>query len=258
MKKENAIFLMKAIKTGDSLILEKSIEGGGKKFYMHGVTSDTSIDLEGDSLSEEFLKKASGEIVGMTVFYEHSHSIEDTIGFISEAEYNSVKKELHIEVELENPEDNAHVERILKKSKNKIKIGFSVFGSIENAIVKISDKGKPYRQIIDGNIYEVSATAFPANRNAVASVISKSLDDYFKKKDGNISNEKIEKGLLLDKLQERILRDAMHNLYYAYSDMLYDVIHSNYLSNEEKTTIVNSIAEEFVMLFYSFISELNS
>lgn len=160
------------------MIIEKDSDGKVKKIFLTGIASNNKIDREDERMTSEFIQKMANTAEGLTLFYEHKHDIEHTMGHISNGWLNEDKTCFYIKAELEPPTVNPLVERVIGKIKSGTKIGFSVSGLIKEA-KRVWDKEheKEIYEMSDGILDEVSVTAWPAAYDTWASAVSKSLNE---------------------------------------------------------------------------------
>lgn len=147
-------------------------EHNGTKFLI-GTASNTKIDKEGDRMMPSFIKKMQDTAKNLPVFEDHRHDIEHSLGFVAETGGNDDNFDISVALEKEND----RVLRLLKKIEHGTPIGFSIGGSIFEA-EKVFDSivNKEVMNIIDGEINEVSITAFPAgNFDTLPVAVTKAL-----------------------------------------------------------------------------------
>ena len=157
---------------------------GGKNYYLSGVATDNLPDKQNQRFSKTFIKNMVDSAVGMTCFYEHKRDLDHSIGYCKEA--NILEDALHVNIQLEDPDNNELVKKIIAKNNNGVKIGLSVSGvvtksSYENKIDKSEESDEiseePGVQILEeGRLDEISAVGLPANPRGWASVIFKSME----------------------------------------------------------------------------------
>ena len=157
---------------------------GGKNYYLSGVATDNLPDKQNQRFSKTFIKNMVDSAVGMTCFYEHKRDLDHSIGYCKEA--NILEDALHVNIKLEDPDNNELVKKIIAKNNNGVKIGLSVSGvvtksSYENKIDKSEESEEineePGVQILEeGRLDEISAVGLPANPRGWASVIFKSME----------------------------------------------------------------------------------
>ena len=167
-----------SIESDDVVDIEK-----GKKYYLQGIASDNLPDKQNQRFSKGFLKTMVDSAEGMTCFYEHKRDLDHSIGFCKEAQIEN--DSLFVKIQMENPEENDLVKKIIAKSNNGVKIGLSISGvvtkhSIEKSesIEKIqtSDNPEEIQVLQEGRLDEISAVGLPCNPRGWASVIFKSLE----------------------------------------------------------------------------------
>ena len=171
---------------------EVEIDSGSedtKKLYLKGIASDTLPDKQNQKFSKGFLKTMINSADGMTCFYEHKRDLDNSIGFCKEA--TILEDALHVLIELESPETNELVKRLMQKSQQGIKIGLSVSGVVtKSSIEKTGDnsgdtsgdeireaKTPPIMILEEGRLDEISAVGLPSNPRGWATVIMKSFNE---------------------------------------------------------------------------------
>ena len=169
-------------KYSDDNYLDKSEDGG--KLYLRGIASDTLPDKQNQRFSKQFIESMVESANGMTCFYEHRRDLDNTIGVYKNAEM--VDDSLFVSIELEEPDSNDLVKKLIDKSRQGIKIGLSVSGIVTKSTVEKKDSaGKQVRsskeipvQILEeGRLDEISAVGLPSNPRGWAAVIMKSFKD---------------------------------------------------------------------------------
>ncbi len=167
-----------SIESDDVVDIEK-----GKKYYLQGIASDNLPDKQNQRFSKGFLKTMVDSAEGMTCFYEHKRDLDHSIGFCKEAQIEN--DSLFVKIQMENPEENDLVKKIIAKSNNGVKIGLSISGvvtkhSIEksesNEKIQTSDNPEEIQVLQEGRLDEISAVGLPCNPRGWASVIFKSLE----------------------------------------------------------------------------------
>ncbi len=183
--------------------LDKSEDGG--KLYLRGIASDTLPDKQNQRFSKQFIESMVESANGMTCFYEHRRDLDNTIGVCKNAEM--VDDSLFVSIELENPESNDLVKKLIDKSSQGIKIGLSVSGIVTKSTVEKKDsegnkvrssKEIPVQILEEGRLDEISAVGLPSNPRGWAAVIMKSFKDGVQ----DMSEVEMEKDLSLEQQQE--------------------------------------------------------
>ena len=171
---------------------ETEVESGSednRKLYLKGIASDTLPDKQNQKFSKGFLETMINSADGMTCFYEHKRDLDNSIGFCKEA--SIIEDALHVLIELESPETNELVKRLMQKSQQGIKIGLSVSGVVtKSTIEKTGDnsgdasgdeireaKTPPIMILEEGRLDEISAVGLPSNPRGWAAVIMKSFNE---------------------------------------------------------------------------------
>jgi len=183
--------------------LDKSEDGG--KLYLRGIASDTLPDKQNQRFRKQFIESMVESANGMTCFYEHRRDLDNTIGVCKNAEM--VDDSLFVSIELENPESNDLVKKLIDKSSQGIKIGLSVSGIVTKSTVEKKDsegnkvrssKEIPVQILEEGRLDEISAVGLPSNPRGWAAVIMKSFKDGVQ----DMSEVEMEKDLSLEQQQE--------------------------------------------------------
>ena len=159
------------------------VKEDGKRYYLQGIASDNLPDKQNQRFSKGFLKTMVDSAEGMTCFYEHKRDLDHSIGFCKEAQIED--DSLFVRIQMENPEENDLVKKIIAKNNNGVKIGLSISGvvtkhSIEKSEssekIQTSDSPDEIQVLQEGRLDEISAVGLPCNPRGWASVIFKSLE----------------------------------------------------------------------------------
>lgn len=258
---------------------EVEIEGGEKvkRKFLHGVASNTEIDKEDERVSPEFIKKMQNMAVGLNVFLEHDHSLDKTLGTISAS--GGDDNNFWAETLLEPEEDNENVVKVLKKSKNGIRLGYSIGGRIKKVSLG-KDNEQEFLQLDDGDLFEVSVTPMPAGNGTWVTPISKSMKELFKEyrdkekeasdsaaketmkeqvsesnnelaqqlvkifTDPNLNQNEVSKQLE-EMIQVEEMRDQMYDLWWVFRDAMHFITFNDDLTPEQKGDKIRAIAGEF-------------
>ena len=187
----------------------------GKYYYLSGIATDNLPDKQNQRFSKTFIRNMVEGAVGMTCFYEHKRDLDHSIGYCKEA--NVIEDALHVNIQLEDPDNNELVKKIIAKNNNGVKIGLSVSGVVtkssydtknidkseENEDIEDNDPG--IQVLEEGRLDEISAVGLPANPRGWASVIFKSMEKSMEVND--MSQEEIKETTVesteIDKVQEQ-------------------------------------------------------
>ncbi|SVD79029.1 uncharacterized protein METZ01_LOCUS431883, partial [marine metagenome] len=122
---------------------------GGKNYYLSGVATDNLPDKQNQRFSKMFIKNMVDSAVGMTCFYEHKRDLDHSIGYCKEA--NILEDALHVNIQLEDPDNNDLVKKIIAKNNNGVKIGLSVSGVVTKSSYDTAkmDKGDDIEENVD-------------------------------------------------------------------------------------------------------------
>ena len=165
---------------------EVEADSGGKFYYLSGVATDNLPDKQNQRFSKTFIQNMVEGAVGMTCFYEHKRDLDHSIGYCKEA--NVIDDALHVNIQLEDPDNNDLVKKIIAKNNNGVKIGLSGSGVVTKSSYDTKNIGKnegndeesdgdPGIQVLEeGRLDEISAVGLPANPRGWASVIFKSME----------------------------------------------------------------------------------
>ena len=164
-----------------NFVLSKAIDGTeDKEYFIEGVASNTNIDREDERVSEKFISKMKKEAVGLPIFLDthYPNNPDNTIGVIQRV--GGDKKTFEIYGQLESPESNDYVKKVLSKMALSIRYGFSVGGKITKAFREFNEKlGKEVIVLDDGQLHHVVLTNQPCNPTTFAESMAKSLSDDF-------------------------------------------------------------------------------
>lgn len=170
------------------MIVEKEV-GGVKRKFLHGIASNTQVDKEGERVTKNFIAKMKEQAIGLTVFAEHEHTIDKTLGFIDEIGGDEENFEVVTSLEPEynpenNPTGNETVTKVLTKLKHGTKLGYSIGGRVTKA-VKVYDEElkKDIIELDDGELFEVTVTAMPAGKNTFVQPLIKSMNEFVSEMD---------------------------------------------------------------------------
>lgn len=180
-----------------AVIIEKEV-GGKKRKYLHGVASNTKVDKEDERVTQNFIAKMKSMAMGLTVFAEHEHTIDKTLGFIEDVGGDSDNFEALTALEPEyDPEKNLTgnetVTKVLSKLNHGVRLGYSIGGRVTK-VRKVYDEDmkKEINELEDGELYEVTVTAMPAGNGTFISPIMKSMKEIMDDEPTETAEEKIE------------------------------------------------------------------
>jgi len=226
-------------------------------YYIEGKASDTSIDLEDDQMSSEFIQKMIKTAVGLNMYVDHDHSLERTVGVVVEsggdADNFFVKGRLEQPYDHETKKGNELVSKIIEKSEAGIRLAFSIGGRIIDSVKKYNEElGRDVRKIIEGILCEVSVTTLPALATSSAEVsLSKSLsnaldameeDGSMEIDEGNFQRELskiLDEVFVEDKIQEEI-----YQLTWTFMSFIRRIVSSDATGAKKKSNI-NEVSEEY-------------
>ena len=168
----------------DSIAEPSEVKEEGQRYYLQGIASDNLPDKQNQRFSKGFLKTMVDSANGMTCFYEHKRDLDHSIGFCKDAQIED--DSLFVKIQMEDPDENELVKKIIAKNNNGVKIGLSISGvvtkhkiekseSSEN--IKTNDEDPGEIQVLEeGRLDEISAVGLPCNPRGWATVIFKSLE----------------------------------------------------------------------------------
>jgi len=137
----------------------KSVDEEGEVDY-HGVASSTSIDRDGERMSNEVLHKAASQLVGQPVFFNHKHN-ELGVGKITKAWVEGEFLKISM-----RPTKAAAQQDVVMQIEEGILKAFSIGGKSLKTEVAVDTSGRDYKIIKDADFYEVSVVGIPANPDA--------------------------------------------------------------------------------------------
>jgi len=254
-------------KDGKVEVFEKTLQNGKKVKYLVGEGSNTKVDKAYERVAKSFIQKMATSIKGLNVFVEHEHHINNTIGFIEKAEMGD-NDNLLVTTALENEDDNEMVKSILKKIDHGTKIFYSISGRITKAAKNYDDEIKnTVKELIDGDIYELSLTALPEGNVDFVQPLHKSLRDFVnyseKHKENiieeesgdNVSTEQFIK-TLDEMVQSSDLQNQIYEIYSAFRSAIYEITNNDNLAPAHKKEKIISIAAEYGTKVETMASQL--
>lgn len=265
------------VKSQNQFIIEKAKPtGDGKDYFLFGEASNTLVDKTKERVSPEFIKSMRSQANGMTVFAEHKRIITKTLGYISAV--GGDENSFTAETALEDPNDNKLVNRIIKKLKHGTHLAYSIGGFIDKVTKTVDDTGASIRNLMSGELLEITVTAMPAGNVDWLSAVKKSLSSYQIPNEGGImqANNSADPVLfksLMDKVYELVfqktlaemvqtqgLQSQLNEYWWAFRDAIWRIIYdtnSNFTPQQRKDAI-NNIAGEFSVKVESISSALAS
>jgi hypothetical protein len=233
----------------------------GKEFkYIKGEATNNKNDKDDERLAKSFIQKIASTAVGLNVFSSHQYTIQDTLGVIEKT--HDLGDSTIFDLKLEPESDNELVKTIFKKMENGINFGLSIGGKITKAR-KVFDEsaGRWIKELLDGEIWEVSLTPMPAGSVAPVQGIKKSLDSIFGETEQAEDYEDVseyeedEKAEIIKTIVEMVQNDEIkrmiHDLFWAWDDACWKIERDDSLSGDEKAQKMNNVKEEFVNGFRS-------
>lgn len=136
-----------------------------------GIASTTSIDRDGERMSQEALKDMVVEIKknGVNLFENHEHGWQNTLGFIKDAKLSG--NEVLVDIELDDANTNPKIPMLLNKLKKGIKLGLSVGGNVTQEKWEYNkSQGRKVKILDKVKIYEVSVVGIPSNADSYISI----------------------------------------------------------------------------------------
>lgn len=243
--------------SGQNIIIEKEV-GGIKRKYLQGTASNTQVDKEDERVTKNFIRKMKDGALGLTVFSEHEHHLDKTIGYVEEVGGDEdnfvVTTALEPEYDPEkNPTGNEIVTKVLKKLNHGIKLGYSIGGRVTK-VRKVYDEDvkKDIVELDDGDIFEVTVTAMPAGKDTFVNPIIKSMKEVIQdaeEKEGEdkdkIKDEKELEKALEEMVEAEKLNEQLWDFFWAFKDAMYSIIKDDQIDAAQKKTKILSVAGEF-------------
>ena len=163
--------------TGSEGFIRKATDG--KDFYVSGVASTTSVDVDDERVSKDFIKKMKKMAVGLplkVISHYGTGDINQTVGVITDK--GGGDDVFAIEGKLQPPEDNENVGKLFKQMDFGIHYGFSISGRVTKTYREFDEKKKKEIWVLDdGTLNHVLITDQPANKDTFAQAIVKSIKD---------------------------------------------------------------------------------
>ncbi|OGH60558.1 MAG: hypothetical protein A3G34_10515 [Candidatus Lindowbacteria bacterium RIFCSPLOWO2_12_FULL_62_27] len=161
--------------TGQVEIFTKQDEQGNELRFLRGVASDDKIDRHGERFSKNALARmAETAKANLTLFGDHFHSWENTLGRAVEAAINP-QGQFEVVFQLEGEEAQPKIRQLWAKLKGKTKLALSVGGRILKTFIEDTG-GRQVRVLDDIELLEVSIVGIPANPRTWVEAIVKSLE----------------------------------------------------------------------------------
>lgn len=245
---------------GSAIIVKTEGEGDNavKSYFLVGEASNTKVDKASDRVTKAFIEKMAGSVSGLNVFAEHEHHIENTLGFIDSATAKALNDgdSLEISTALEPPTENSLVDSILKKMAHGTKMFYSIAGRITKAVRSFDEElQSTVRDLIDGEIYEISLTALPEGNVDFVGAVTKSMNSFISKaKDSDIIVIEDESGdnlvekitkTLAEMVQSNKIDDQIYDLFYAFRNAIYKITYDSDLTADQKKAKIMEIAGEY-------------
>jgi len=243
--------------------------------FLSGVASNTQIDKEDERVSANFIKKMRETAIGLNVFLEHEHTLDKTLGTVSAS--GGDENNFTAETMLEPEEDNEHVAKVLRKSANGIKLGYSIGGRVTHLTKGVED-GKNFVNLEDGDLFELSITPMPAGNGTWVQTIAKSMKELVKEYEEHENKDKLdekseshvtEKGIaelatsltellttpnldssdfskaLEEMVQVDEIRDQMFDFWWAFREAIHFITFNEDLTPDQKGDKIQAYAQEF-------------
>lgn len=191
-----------SIEDGKVKIIEKTI-GDRKVKYLTGEATNNLVDKADERVAKSFMDKMKKSMKGINVFIEHDHHLDNTVGYVDSVD--GTNSNVIVTTALENENKNKIVKSILDKMEHGTKMFYSIWGKITKASKTFDENlQKNVRELIDGEIYEVSITALPEGDVGFLEPISKALDDLINEDEEDLDD--FEEGI-----SEEIAKALAHN-----------------------------------------------
>lgn len=189
--------LEKSFKVYAPFDLYKSVDDEGEVYY-HGVASSSSIDRDNEKMSEEVLRKASSQLPGQPVFFNHQHK-QLGVGKITKAWHEDGLLKIQMK-----PTKAAGMQDVIMQIEEGILKAFSIGGKSLKTETAVDTNGHDYRVIKDADFYEVSVVGIPANPDAQ---ILGRMAKLWKVDESEVEQEKREHPWATDEQARRIASD---------------------------------------------------
>ena len=149
-------------------------EAGNEIRFIRGVASDDQIDRQGERFSTRAVQRmVETAKQNLTLFGDHNHSWENTLGHIADAKFNDGAFE--VVCQLESEEAQPKVKQLWAKLKSKTRLAFSIGGRVLKVIAE-EVNGQTVRVLDDLELLEISVVGIPANPRTWLEAIVKSMD----------------------------------------------------------------------------------
>tara|TARA_R100000008_G_scaffold84030_1_gene70485 strand:- start:956 stop:2362 length:1407 start_codon:yes stop_codon:yes gene_type:complete len=170
----------------DGCTTEKDLSEEDKKstkYQLKGIATDSLPDKQNQRFAKGFIDSMVESAIGMTCFFEHKRDLDNSIGVCKDAVIEGDDSTMHVTIDLEDPNENDLVAKIIRKSEQGVKIGLSVSGVVTKSSIEKSmdEDGKDKKEssgiqiLEEGRLDEISAVGLPCNPRGWASVIMKSF-----------------------------------------------------------------------------------
>ena len=170
----------------DGCTTEKDLSEEDKKstkYQLKGIATDSLPDKQNQRFAKGFIDSMVESAIGMTCFFEHKRDLDNSIGVCKDAVIQGDDSTMHVTIDLEDPNENDLVAKIIRKSEQGVKIGLSVSGVVTKSSIEKSmdEDGKDKKEssgiqiLEEGRLDEISAVGLPCNPRGWASVIMKSF-----------------------------------------------------------------------------------
>lgn len=165
-----------------------------KDDYLIGIASTLAVDRDSEKMSEKALRDMQEEIItnGVNLFGNHEHNWENTLGLVKDAKIE--QNQLKIGVQLDNPETNDKVMKLVSKLKRGIRLGLSVGGVVTSEKMEYNKELNRKVKVIDGvKLLEISVVGIPSNTDSFISLpaaIAKCMKQYCPVCHSKICNKK--------------------------------------------------------------------
>lgn len=187
--------------------------------YIVGIASSTSLDRDGDRMSEAALQtmKATAE-ANLTIFTNHEYKVPDDLfgscveanikarkdesPIVVKSEDDSVEiatfspQEMEIKIKVVSDAVNPKAGQLYKAIEEGVALGFSIGGVVKKSLLVLDDVTKNTYNLIDAiALYEISIVSIPSNPDAMNLAIAKSLKAEKSEKVDNKEIVEIIKGI---------------------------------------------------------------
>lgn len=218
----------------------KAVKEGNDRFIL-GIASSTSIDRDGDRMSESALHtmKSTAE-ANLTIFTNHEYKVpDDLFGSCVEAIVKAKKdttpivvkstdgeteiatfspQDLQVKIKVVSDAVNAKAGQLYKAIEEGVSLGFSIGGVVRKAAKVLDEKTQQVFNLIDAiDLYEISVVSIPANPDAMNLAIAKSMVREGSDVNEITEDDKKEVEIIVKNIEERKSKEPEYTMEGVYS-----------------------------------------